>query len=299
MDGLKDIIKLRNILMRNKTESRGKIHFGMFPHVAQVEKKMVMMKWTENVRNWFLPFGIPLVMDTRDNVGISRKYVGYAIGEDLFVHKWLYDKYLGNLTSEILYTPITDYSATLARGGWLKDDKDKYENLLWRLSIRSSGHDFQKISQIHFEAKANIDRNLLYRDGWVVSRVLGNNAFYGIWTGPAMEQGGSRVLWYNQYLVILDLTEGTGVRVEGSMRFGRNPHPHVNGDMRLCEGGYSPIIHNHMNRGEITEFFMQMKNFLRQYNPSSPYFHLPLSRSDANTLRGHGAKFFKTKMYLR
>lgn len=299
MEGLKDIVKLRNILMRSTTESKGKIHFGMYPHVAQIGKQMKIMRWTEHVRNWFLPFGIPLVQDTNDNEGIRRKYIGYAIGEDLFVHKSLYDRYLKHITAEILYTPITDYSASLARGGWLKDDKDQYENLLWRLAIRNSGHDFQKISQIHFEAKANIDRDLLQRDGWVVNRVLGSNAFYGIWTGPTKEQGGNRVIWYNQYLVILDLTEGTGVRVEGSMRFGRNPHPHVNGNMRLCEGGYTQLIHNHMNRGEITEFFMQMKNFLRQYNPGSPFFPLPISRGDSNTLRGHGSKFFKTKMYFR
>ncbi len=300
MEGIKQIIKLRNILMRNVERSEGNVHIGMFPHVGHVGKKMVMTKWTEPLRNWFLPFGVPFVVDTRDGVGLNRKYIGYALGDDLFVHKWLFNKYLSNdMQSEILYTPFTDYSASLARKGWLKEDKEGYEQLVWRLAMKDTGPNFQKITQLNFESKANMDKDLLRREGWVVNRVLGSNAFYGMYTGPTRIPGNNRILWYNKYLVLLDLMEGAGILVDASMRFGSGPHPHINRSMRMCEGGFSTGLHQHMQRGEITEFFMLMKNFLRQYNPDSPIFPVPITRGNVDSCRGAGTKIFLKKMGFR
>jgi len=302
MSGLKDIIKLKGILKNKKytTETKdGRIHFGNYPHVGQIGNRMSIMPYQDTLRNWFLPFGVPFTTMSGDGMGIKRKYIAYGIGDELFIHKALYDKFVGRMGASILSIPVTESSTSIARSGWLEEETEKYKSLLWRMSIKTSGPDFQRISRVDFDTKLNIDRDLLARDGWVVNRVLGSNAFYGMCIMKTRVQGQDRVSWYNKYIVLVDLNSGTGLMIDGLMKYDRNPHPHVHPDLRLCFGGYERPLYGHINKGEMTDFFLLMKNFLGQFNPDSPTFRLPIERSQRSSLHGIGHKHFSKHIYFR
>jgi hypothetical protein len=299
MDGLKDVIKLKSILKKETTEVRDGVNYGMYSHIGQIGNRMVQMKWQDTLRNWYLPFGVPYTVQTGDANGLKKKYIAYKIGDELFVHKYLYDKYVGNMNATILTIPVAEETTSLSRSGWLTEEKELYERMLWRLAVRSSGSDFQKISRINFEAQTNIDKDLLARDGWVVNKILGSNAFYGIYQGKTKKQGDNKIYWFNRYIVLVDLVSGSGITVDGLMKWGRNPHPHVHPDLRLCFGGYERHLYDHINKGEITSFYMLMKHFLSQYNPDSPTFRLPLDRSDRSNLSGLASKYFSKYIYFK
>lgn len=300
MSELKDIIRLKSILKKYTSETKdGRIHFGLYPHVGHTGKRMVQMPYQDTLRNWFLPFGVPYTTMSGDNMGLKRKYIAYGIGNELFIHKAMYDKFIGNQTAQILSTPVIDSGTSLMRAGWQDEENKIYQSLLWRLSIRTSGQDFQQISRIDFDNKLNLDKAVLERDGWLANRILGSNAFYGIYTGPTKIQNDTKIYWYNKYIVLVDVNGGTGLMIDGMMKRERNPHPHVHPDLKLCFGGYERMMMDHINKGEMTNFFLLTKHFLGQYNPQSPTFRLPLEKSQKATLSGPASKYFSKFIYFR
>lgn len=301
MSVLQQIIRLKSLLKSYITETKeGNIHFGNFPHVGHIDNKLSMMPYQESMRNWFLPMGIPFTKQTEDRHSLSKKYIAYGIGDELFIHKDLYSRFLGGRGSGMgertLEVPLTESSTTLERKGWLLPEKELYENLLWRLAIRTSGQDFQKMARVDFDTKLSLDKAFLLKDGWTVNRVIGSNAYYGMIRAKAKADGRRGIMWYNKYLVLADLTGGSGINIDGMMKFDRMPHPHTYSGLNLCIGGYGEPMNRHLNKGEITEFFIVMKRFLTHYNNDSPTFRCPIGRGSTSHLSGKGIKFFTSAM---
>ena len=297
--------RIITILDRYTTNIENNVRYGNYPFMTMYEDKLRMFVFRNinsvelTLAGWLLPVGIPFMM-RYDSGGEEDEYgdrkdrarvIGYYLGNAIYIHKFLFDKFLDN-EKKVLFSPVMDEYITIQPPEWNSDERKGFAKYLWQLASKSLGADFRKLANINFDSAIAIDSDILYKDGWVVNRLAGRNVFFGTVKCPidimdiSVELDG-KYLWYNNYLVILDVSGGDGIQVFGNATYGEYPHPHITGGGSLCRGNAVRMIQDKLKTGRITEFFLFMKDFLNSYSDDNPFIHLPVnSNNDDVVLKG-------------
>ena len=312
MENAEVLRRIITILDRYTTKIENNIRFGKYPYIAEYNGHIRMLELRENgaiqsLTGWLLPVGIPFMVkhnETHDDSveGQDRgRVVGYYLGNAFYMHEEIFNKYVADSEKKVFFVPTIDDFVYLTPGGWSVEEQKSFSKYLWQMATKTLSGDFREVADIKFEARLDINRDVLFRDGWVANRVAGRNIFYGIVTCPVdihrMDvDTGDKYLWYNKYITILDVTGGNGIQTFGMVTYQDNFHPHVSGSGGLCKGNAVRMIQDKLNSGLLTEFFIFMKDFLSSYSDENPFSHLPVSLGETDSpIRG--SKYIISKIY--
>jgi hypothetical protein len=310
MENIEVLRRIISILDRYTTRVENNIRFGVYPFIAEYNGNIRMMNMSKNeaalsLCGWLLPVGIPVMMrygSSLDSSTVDRgRVVGYYLGNGLYIHEEIFERFVNDYSDKEFFVPNIDDFIHLTPGGWSVEEQKGFNKYLWQLSTKSLSGDFREIADINFEARMDINRDVLFRDGWVSNRIAGRNIFYGIVTCPVdmhrMDiDTGDKYLWYNKYITILDVTGGNGIQTFGNATYSGNYHPHVSNNGSLCRGNAVRIIQDKLNSGMLTEFFIFMKDFLSSYSDENPFVHLPVHKGGTESPIS-GSKYIINKIY--
>ena len=310
VDGMENIEVLRRIITvldRHTTKIENNVRFGKYPFIAEYEGnirifEMMGEEALTSLTGWLLPVGIPFMVKYTGNrhdeedgttTQVDRvRVMGYYLGNALYIHDEIYNRYVvsdENAEEKIFFTPVLEDFVHITPGGWSAEEQHNFSKYLWQFATKSMSGDFREVADINFEAAMDIKRDILFKDGWVTNKVAGRNIFYGITECPVEQHNVSddipdgQYLWYNRYLTILDVTGGNGIQTFGMATYQGNYHPHVSGGGGLCRGNAQRTIQNKLNVGQLTEFFIFMKDFLSHYHSENPFCNLPVYMESGGT----------------
>jgi len=294
MTKLQDLRTVIGMLEPYISNKKGNINFGDFPIVAGKDGKFDSFNYRDRFAVWGLPIGIPYVVNVSGDMNKPNiKVAAYMINDRLFVHTGIFKAHRLDTWLTRLYNPIRGDVLELCKAGWVEKERTSYEQFLWNYCMEVGSADFYQVSGIRFDAKADIDYDILMSDGWYVNRIPGMSAYYGIITCGINKQADDKYDWYNKYFANVELTSGNGVKVYGDMANGHLDHPHIDNGY-LCEQDYAKFMSQHLNKGEMTQFFVLLGQFLRSYSTGSPYFHLPLPHG--TNFSGNNVTYYTSKM---
>lgn len=297
------------ILDRYVTSNIGNVNYGNFPFITYYNGHMRLFNMkdaTKSLLGWLIPVGIPLMIsfgETSKSLTNKRNRVsviGYVIGNKIYVHNEMFKTYVLDTDEKMLFTPTSTKSVLLVQGGWSTREQVLYSKFLWQFAIGANISVFKEVTQVDFDTPIYIDRDVLFREGWVVNTIAGRNVFYGIITCGLDENLGYDVpdrkyLWYNKYLTVMDITGGGGLQTFGINSYNDYVHPHIMNDGGLCTANAARMIQDRVNSGQMTEFFILMKDFLCGYNDENPFFHVAIEGRERNIL---GSKYLRSKVFL-
>jgi len=292
MENIEVLRRVITVLDRYTTKIENNVRFGKYPFIAEYEGHMRIFEMMgeealNSLTGWLLPVGIPFMvkhsaMDEHDNPVDRVRVMGYFLGNAVYIHDEIFSRYVKDDTEKIFFTPTIEDFVHLVPGGWNTEEQNNFSKYLWQMATTMMSGDFREVADINFEAAMDIKRDVLFRDGWVTNRVAGRNIFYGIMTCPVeryqidVDVPKGEYLWYNRYLTILDVTGGNGIQTFGMVTYQGNYHPHVSGGGGLCRGNATRMIQDKLNGGQLTEFFIFMKDFLGHYHHENPFVNLPV-----------------------
>lgn len=312
MENIEVLRKIISILDQYTTKIENNVRFGTYPFIAEYNGNIRMLNMNKDeaiisLTGWLLPVGIPFMVkhgeefDDNSNDKDRGRVVGYYLGNALYMHEDIFNRYVQDNKKKGFFVPNIDDYIHLAPGGWTFEEQKSFSKYLWQLSTKTMSGDFREIADINFEARMDINQAVLFRDGWVANRIAGRNIFYGIVTCPVdihrMDiDTGDKYLWYNKYITILDVTGGNGIQTFGAANYQGNYHPHVSGNGSLCRGNAVRMIQDKLNAGLLTEFFIFMKDFLCSYSDENPFHRLPIQMA-AMESPIKGSKYIISKIY--
>lgn len=284
MGDLQTIRSLCTILDKYVNRVNGNIHFGDYPIVGSYNSDFLQFSQNRLHNEWYLPFGIPFIYHQGRRRNEPSRHIAYLIGERLYVHNKMFREYVGDVTRTKFYNPQVDAVIELAKGGWSLLEKKKYEDLLWKMALKTTSPEFHRLFGFDFDVVTAVDGDILWKDGWLVNRIFGDNAFYGITECGVKDDDLGGYKWYNKYFVKLNISGGGGIKTFGELHYHNGPHPHVNEVGDLCRGGFEKPLQGHIYKGEITQFFVLMKQFLTHYYRRDAYYTVPLQDSEVENL---------------
>jgi hypothetical protein len=313
MENAEVLRRIITILDRYTTRVEDNVRYGDYPFISQYNGHIRLFIFDDveqtrrSLTGWLLPVGIPFLMSyigrrptSEESVNRAR-VIAYYLGNALYVHETMFNEFIDSKEKKVLFNSEQENYVSVVPGGWNTEEQHGFSKYLWQFVVKSMSGDFREVMNINFESILHVNTDILFRDGWVVSKIAGRNVFYGIVDCPVEQYNvtvdvGEKYIWYNKYLTILDITGGNGIQTFGRVAYGECYHPHVSGEGNLCRGNATRMIQDKLNNGLLTEFFIFMKDFLSHYYHENPFFKLPISQNNTNkTMKG--PTFIRDKIY--
>lgn len=281
-----------SLLEREVTEINDNIYYGSFPHILLHNNRLYTFYEDEErqrgsvLHDWACPVGVPIGVEaTNRGSKDSLAYVGYIIGTKIYVHRPRYEKYVGANTEFII--PTVKRVSDVTPPAW-NGSLEELSRFIMKSAFLGSPDFLRQLLGVQLTSSCMVDKDALTRDGWIINQLYGRQAFVGIRNADIKDHRG--ITWSNRYLV--NVCKNRGIEVAGMLLNGNMPHPHIDGNFKLCTNEWEGMFLTRLQRGDYTAMFYLLTDFLQAYSSDSPYFDLPVSEPS----RLSGSKYFMKRI---